>query len=210
MAAKSIQTRTRSATADSLDLKPDDALIVVDVQRDFLPGGALGVEHGDQVIERLNGYMDAFAACGLPIVLTRDWHPADHCSFQAAGGRWPSHCVQNSPGADWPDGLRIPSTAHIISKGAQSDAEAYSGFSGTSLLALLRELKVKRVFVGGLATDYCVHATVIDARANAFEVVVLTDAVRAVNAQPGDDERALREMIDHGAALHPQRLAVSG
>jgi nicotinamidase/pyrazinamidase len=203
MVSGSNQTRIHPTTrfADTLDMRPGDALIVVDVQRDFLPGGALGVEHGDQVIDRLNGYMDAFAARGLPIVLTRDWHPADHCSFLAAGGRWPSHCVQDSPGAGWPDGLRIPSTAHIISKGTQTDAEAYSGFSGTTLLALLRELKVKRVFVGGLATDYCVHATVIDARANAFEVVVLTDAVRAVNAQAGDDERALREMIDHGARL---------
>ena len=203
MAAGTIQARTRSAhrSTDSLDLHPGDALIVVDVQRDFLPGGALAVEHGDEVIERLNDYMDAFAARGLPIVLTRDWHPSDHCSFQAAGGRWPSHCVQDSPGAGWPDGLRFPSAAHIVSKGTQSHAEAYSGFSGTSLLALLRELNVQRVFVGGLATDYCVHATVIDARANAFEVVVLSDAVRGVNAQPGDGERAIREMIDHGATL---------
>jgi nicotinamidase/pyrazinamidase len=203
MAAGPIQVGARRApgSADSLDLHPGDALIVVDVQRDFLPGGALAVEHGDEVIERLNDYMDAFDARGLPIVLTRDWHPADHCSFLAAGGRWPSHCVQDSAGADWPNGLTVPAAAHVISKGTQSHAEAYSGFSGTSLLALLRELKVRRVFVGGLATDYCVHATVIDARANAFDVVVLKDAVRAVNAQPGDDERAIREMIDHGAVL---------
>ena len=203
MAAGSIHAGARQGQrlADALDLHAGDALLVVDVQRDFLPGGALGVEHGDEVIERLNGYMEAFATRRLPIILTRDWHPADHCSFLAEGGRWPSHCVQDSPGASWPEGLRIPSTAHIISKGTQSHAEAYSGFSGTSLLAVPRELNVRRVFVGGLATDYCVHATVIDARANAFDVVVLTDAVRAVNAQPGDDERAIREMIDHGAVL---------
>jgi nicotinamidase/pyrazinamidase len=184
-----------------LGLRAGDALICVDVQRDFLPGGALPVPEGDEVIAPLNAYLAAFAARRLPVFLSRDWHPADHCSFEQAGGPWPAHCLQRTNGAAWPSALHIPQGARIISKGSDSAVEAYSAFAGTSLLVLLRRLDVRRAFVGGLATDYCVRATVLDALDHGFEVVLLADAVRAVNAQPGDGERALTEMLERGATL---------
>lgn len=202
-------TARRSAQAmpslhQQLGLGPGDALLVVDAQRDFLPGGSLAVPDGDQVIARLNAYIAAFEAQHLPIFMTRDWHPADHCSFKSAGGPWPPHCVQNTPGAQWADGLCIVPGARVISKATEAAVEAYSGFSGTSLLAVLRQLQVQRLFVGGLATDYCVHASVLDARSRGFDVVVLSDAIRGINAQPGDETRALREMLATGATLfHP-------
>lgn len=211
MAAESTRGATRERTVraspslhEQLGLAAGDALLVVDVQRDFLPGGSLAVPGGDAVIAPLNAYIAAFEARKLPIFMTRDWHPADHCSFKSAGGPWPSHCVRETPGAQWPEGLKVVPDARIISKATDAAVEAYSGFSGTSLLALLRQLDVQRLFVGGLATDYCVHASVLDARSRGFDVVVLTDAIRGINAQPGDETRALREMLASGAALfHP-------
>ena len=152
-------------------------------------------------MERANAYMASFAARGYPIFLTRDWHPPDHCSFRSSGGRWPEHCVHDTPGAAWAPGLTIPPSARIVSKGTAASMEAYSGFSGTALLALLRELKVRRVFVCGLATDYCVHETVIDALSHGFEVVVLCDAIRAVNDRPDGETDAIENMIGHGAVL---------
>ncbi len=184
-----------------LGLKPGDALIAVDVQQDFLPGGALGVPRGEEVIQPLNAYIAAFHARHLPIFLTRDWHPQNHCSFNSHGGPWPPHCVQHSTGAEWAAHLHAPDSVRIVSKGMNADQEAYSAFADPALVHLLRELDVKRLFVGGLATDYCVHATVLDARAQGFEVVVLADAVRGINATPGDETRALREMLEHGATL---------
>jgi nicotinamidase/pyrazinamidase len=184
-----------------LGLRAGDALMVVDVQWDFLPGGSLGVLGGDAVIPQLNACMAAFDARDLPVFLTRDWHPQDHCSFRAQGGPWPVHCVQDSRGAQWPPELLIPQRARIISKATDRNVEAYSAFSGTSLLIMLRELGVQRLFIGGLATDYCVHDTVLDARNHGFEVVVLTDAIRAVNVNAGDDTRALTEMAENGAIL---------
>jgi nicotinamidase/pyrazinamidase len=187
-----------------LGLRAGDALLVVDVQRDFLPGGSLAVPGGDEVIAALNAYIAAFEAKRLPIFMTRDWHPADHCSFKSAGGPWPPHCVQDTAGAQWAEDLNVVPDARVISKATDAAVEAYSGFSGTSLLALLRQLDVHRLFVGGLATDYCVHASVLDARARGLDVVVLTDAIRGINAQPGDETRALREMLAYGATLfHP-------
>jgi nicotinamidase/pyrazinamidase len=162
------------------------------------------VPGGDEVIAPLNAYIAAFAARKLPIFMTRDWHPADHCSFRSAGGPWPPHCVRDSPGAQWAERLNVVPDARVVSKATDAAVEAYSGFSGTSLLALLRQLDVHRLFVGGLATDYCVHDSVLDARSHGFEVVVLTDAIRGINAQPGDETRALREMLANGATLfHP-------
>jgi nicotinamidase/pyrazinamidase len=174
-------------------------LIVVDVQRDFLPGGSLAVPDGDAVIAPLNAYIGAFDARDLPIVFTRDWHPANHCSFKVAGGSWPVHCVQETSGASWAEDLDVTPADQIISKGADPSREAYSAFSGTTLLSLLRELGVHRVFVGGLATDYCVCATVCDARTHGFDVVVLADAIRAVNVQPDDEVHAMQEMEARGA-----------
>ena len=178
---------------------PGDALVVVDVQNDFLPGGSLAVPRGDQVIAPLNRWIARFAAAGLPVYATRDWHPVDHCSFAAQGGPWPPHCVAGTPGAAFADALGLPSDATVIGKATRQDADAYSGFAGTDLHERLRHAGVKRLFVGGLATDYCVLNTVRDALDLGYGVALLTAAVRAVDVQPGDGDRALAEMIAAGA-----------
>lgn len=176
-----------------------DALLVVDVQNDFLPGGNLGVAEGDAVVPVLNRYIEAFADKGLPIFFTRDWHPENHCSFQAQGGPWPAHCVAGTEGAAFAADLVQPAIAVVVSKADSPDTDAYSGFEGTELASELRRRGVSRVFVGGLATDYCVLNTVRDALRNGFEVYVLEDAVRAVNVQPEDGIEAMSEMKARGA-----------
>ncbi len=181
--------------------QPGDALIVADLQNDFLPGGALGVAGGDEVIAPLNGYLQQFAARHLPVFLTRDWHPPLHCSFREQGGPWPPHCIAGTAGAEFAPGLSVPAGARVVSKATRPEAEAYSAFQGTDLGAQLRRLGVKRVVIGGMATDYCVRATVLDALAAGFAAVVLTEAVRAVDLQPGDGSRALADMRAHGAQI---------
>lgn len=182
-------------------LKRGDALVVVDVQRDFLPGGALGVPEGDRVVSVLNRYIALFRDQALPTVFTRDWHPADHCSFHDQGGPWPPHCIAGSDGAAFAPGLDVAATAEVISKATEAQADAYSGFQRTGLGELLHRLGCGRLFIGGLATDYCVLATVRDALADGFEAIVLRDAIRAVNVHPGDGERAERDMRDAGAGM---------
>lgn len=189
------------ALGKQLGLQPGDALIVVDLQRDFLPGGALAVPQADQIVTTINSYLSAFATRNLPIFLTRDWHPANHCSFKQYGGTWPPHCVQGTAGAQWPDGLQVPDSAHVVSKGSDPENDAYSGFEGTSLLDLLHTQKVLRVFVAGVATDYCVRATVLDARRYGLAVVVLAEAIRGINREHGDESRSLREMMEGGAVF---------
>lgn len=198
----STEVQSPMAIGRQLGLREGDALLVVDVQRDFLPGGSLAVPDGDQVIAPLNAYIAAFEAQHLPVFLTRCWHPEDHISFKSAGGPWPPHCVKGTPGADWPSDLNVPADAHVISKATDRQTEAYSGFSGTTLQPLLEKQKVHRLFIGGLATDYCVHDTVMAARERGFDVVVLADAIRGINAKPGDETRALQAMIERGAMLH--------
>lgn len=183
-----------------------DALVAVDVQVDFLPGGRLAVPDGDAVVGVLASAAADFAARGLPVFATRDWHPVDHCSFAARGGPWPPHCIAGSTGAAFAPGLELPAGAEVIDKATGRDRDAYSGFDGTDLAARLRAADVRRVFVGGLATDYCVLHTVLDALREGFAVVVLTDAVRAVEVRPGDGAAALRRMHEAGAQLVP-RLA---
>ena len=177
------------------------ALIVVDVQVDFCPGGALAVKYGDQVVPRLNKVIKTFEDSGLPILLTRDWHPPDHISFRSKGGPWPPHCVQGSPGAGFHPDLDVPHGAQIVSKGDRPSEEAYSGFQGTDLHARLKRLGVDELFIGGLATDYCVKETVLDALREGFSVEVLKDCVRPVDVRPGDGARALAEMQNAGARL---------
>ncbi|KAI5916410.1 isochorismatase family protein [Thauera sp. 2A1] len=193
-----------------LALRGGDALVVVDVQRDFLPGGALGVPDGDAVVPVLNRCMELFLRVNLPIVLSRDWHPADHCSFRAQGGPWPPHCIAASPGAAFAPGLAVPEHAHIVSKATTAVADAYSAFQRTGLGERLRSLGCGRLFIGGLATDYCVLATVRDAIGEGFDVVVLRDAMRAVNVHPGDGARAEHDMTEAGAQLVTSKQLVGG
>ncbi len=176
-----------------------DALLIVDVQKDFLPGGRLAVPDGDQVIAPLNDWISRFASAGLPVFATRDWHPVGHCSFQAQGGPWPTHCVAGSDGAAFADDLKLPTNFTIVSKANRKDADAYSGFAGTDLQQLLQESGIRRLFVGGLATDYCVLNSVRDALRLGYGVQLLTAAIRAVNVQPGDGAQAVAEMIAAGA-----------
>ena len=176
-----------------------DALLVVDVQNDFLPGGSLAVDHGDQVIPVLNRYIEIFLKLGLPVTATRDWHPAGHCSFKKQGGIWPPHCIQETDGAAFAADLNLPVDAVVISKAVDESAEAYSGFQGTKLAEFLRSHNIQRVFVGGLATDYCVYETVKDALSEGFDVLVLEDAVRAVNVAPEDGAKAMSDMLTRGA-----------
>jgi nicotinamidase/pyrazinamidase len=182
-----------------IKLKPGDALIVVDVQKDFLPGGSLAVAEGDKVVPALNRYIAAFEKARLPIFATRCWHPENHCSFKPQGGPWPPHCVAGSEGARFAPNLRLPEEAKIVSKATASDKDAYSGFEGTELDRWLKDGNVKRIFVGGLATDYCVLNTVKDALTLGYETLLLSDGIRAVNVHQGDGKRAEEEMTSLGA-----------
>lgn len=183
------------------DLHKGDALLIVDVQKDFLPGGNLAVPEGDQVIPALNEYIKRFHEKALPIFASRDWHPVDHCSFRKSGGPWPDHCMQLSRGAELADDLALPPDSVIISKGIDKNIDAYSAFQDTELHDRLKTAGVKRLFVGGLATDYCVLHTVEDARRLGYEVWLLEDAVRAVNVHRGDGLLALAKMLKVGAHI---------
>ena len=183
-------------------------LLVVDVQNDFCPGGALAVKNGDRVVPRLNRVIAAFASAGLSIFFTRDWHPPNHISFQNEGGVWPAHCVQGSSGADFHPDLTIPSGSTIISKGDSPRTEAYSGFEGTVLEGLLKKAGVDEVFIGGLATDYCVKQTCLDALRDGFRVSVLRDCVMAVNVKQGDGAKALGEIRRAGAKFTTSHAAI--
>lgn len=176
-----------------------DALIIVDVQRDFCPGGALPVPEGNKVVPVLNKYIKTFRRAGAEICATRDWHPPNHSSFKAYGGIWPPHCIRGSEGAQFYPSLILPEGVKLISKATDPSEEAYSGFEGTKLEEALGKKGVKRVFVGGLATDYCVKSTVLDALHLGFKTILLVDAIRGVNLKPGDSERAIEEMIKKGA-----------
>lgn len=182
------------------------ALIVVDVQNDFCPGGALAVKGGEQVVPVLNRYIEQFTKAGLPIFATRDWHPAKTSHFNTGGGPWPPHCIQGSKGAEFHPDLKLPPDTVIVSAGMGPDEDGYSGFlgvddRGVKLVDLLRQRGVGRIFVGGLATDYCVKHTVLDGLRENFKVVLLTNAVRAVNLKPDDAERAIAEMQQAGAQI---------
>ncbi|MEJ7555959.1 MAG: nicotinamidase [Aquificaceae bacterium] len=177
-----------------------DALIVVDMQRDFMPGGALPVPEGDKIVPRLNQYIRLFFERGLPVFFTRDWHPPDHISFKDQGGVWPPHCVQDTEGAKFHPDLYIPpDNRFIISKGTSRDFDAYSGFQGTMLDQLLKERGIRRVFVGGVATDYCVKNTVLGAINLGYEAFLLLDGIKGVDVKQGDSERAIEDMLGAGA-----------
>ena len=189
-----------------MSLEPGDAVLIVDVQVDFCPGGALAVADGDAVIPPLNRIAERAAASGLPVYASRDWHPIDSTHFVTHGGTWPVHCVAGSPGARLAPALQLPRTIQIVTKGDARDSAGYSAFEGRvagrgALADDLRARGVTRLIVGGLATDYCVRASVLDARREGFDVAVVSDAVRAVNLDPDDGGRALQEMRASGAQV---------
>ena len=181
------------------------ALLIVDVQNDFCPGGALPVNEGDQVVAVLNRYSARFRALGLPIFASRDWHPRRSAHFADFGGAWPVHCVQSTNGAAFHPDLVLPGPANIISKGIDIGDDGYSAFQGifadgTSLEERLSREQIEHVYVGGLATDYCVRSSALDARNSGRSVTVLIDAIRGVDVHAGDSERALGEMAQAGIA----------
>jgi nicotinamidase/pyrazinamidase len=179
---------------------PKQALIVVDVQNDFCPGGALAVAQGDEVVEPLNELIDEFLERGDPVYKSRDWHQPTTKHFEKYGGTWPVHCVQNTKGAEFHPALRDDPRIHVISKGL-GDTDCYSAFDETDLASELHEQGVEEVVVGGLATDYCVKNTVLDGLKNGFKVKAVEDAMRGVELQSGDSERAIEEMRASGAEI---------
>jgi nicotinamidase/pyrazinamidase len=179
------------------------ALIVVDVQNDFCPGGGLAVAQGDEVVAPLNKLIEEFLERGEPVFKSRDWHPEKTRHFAAYGGTWPVHCVQNTKGAEFHPELIDDLHIRVISKGL-GDEDSYSAFDGTDLALQLRRLGVEEVWVGGLATDYCVKNTVLDALKEGFRVKALKDAMRAVEMKPGDGARAIAEMQNAGAEIQEQ------
>jgi nicotinamidase/pyrazinamidase len=191
----------------------DSALVLVDIQNDFCPGGALAVACGDRIIEAVNLLMPEFQL----VISTQDWHPADHVSFKEQGGPWPPHCVQGTEGAELHAALNQERISYYFRKASAPDKDAYSEFEGTdaagrTLDEALKSHAIKRIYVVGLATDYCVKATVLDGIKHGYEVYAVTDAMRAVNVAPDDGARALKEMESAGAHLvtSDQILASTG
>lgn len=182
-----------------LPLTHRDGLLVVDVQSDFCPGGALPVPEGHAVVPVLNDYVRLFSDAGRPVFASRDWHPRETRHFEAGGGPWPPHCVADTPGACFHPDLELPEDVVVVTKGTDPTDDGYSAFEGDdphglALEASLRERGVERLFIGGLATDYCVRATALDARKEGLDVVLLTDAVRGIDVETGDVGRALDEL----------------
>ena len=181
--------------------QPHDALLVVDPQVDFFPGGALPVAGGDAILPTVNEALRVFSRAGRPVFVTRDWHPADHCSFAAQGGPWPEHCVKGTAGAELHPGLELPPIFSVVQKATTSDREAYSDFEGTRLDEVLRAQGIERVVVCGLALEYCVRAACLDAVKAGFGAVLLIDGTRPVEVEPGDGKRTLEELAAAGVEI---------
>lgn len=182
------------------------ALILIDVQNDFCPGGQLAVPEADRIIPILNRYIDLFTKRGLPVLATRDWHPPITKHFKAYGGLWPPHCIQNTPGADFHPELHLPENIIVISSGMSEDKQGYSGFegydsSGKPLLDILHNMHLTILSIGGLATEYCVKMTTLDALKYGFEVNLLIDAIKGININPNDSQNAIKEMVTRGAHI---------
>lgn len=185
----------------AIHLGPQDALLVIDLQYDFLPGGSLGVPAGHEVVAPINRLLAWFGAEHRPVFASRDWHPANHCSFKDQGGPWPPHCVADTHGAEFANELALPDDTIVVSKANTADKDAYSAFNGTDLARQLRKRGITRVTVCGLATDYCVLNTVTDALDEGFDTLIVPEAMRAVDVHPGDGTRALDRMVARGAAV---------
>ena len=184
---------------DAPRLGHNDGLIIVDVQNDFCPGGALPVPNGDETVPILNQWILSAHQGGACIVASRDWHTVDHCSFQKFGGLWPVHCVQSTPGAEFHPGLVLPTNAHVISKATDRNRDCYSAFDSTGLAELLRNQGVNRIWVAGLALEYCVKATVLDGLNAGFDVHLISDATRSLTSQGG--QLAVHEMKVAGCQI---------
>src|SRR4030042_3987201 len=176
-----------------------DSLIIANIQIDFLPGGALQALEGDLLIPVINDYLKIFRRAGASIFAVRDWHPQNHVSFTGQGGQWPPHCIQESEGAKFHPDLKLPEGTVIISKATDTLNDSYSSFEGTGLAQSLEMQGIYRLFVGGLATEYCILNTVLDSRKLGFGTLLLSDAVRGINAKPNDANRAIEEMVSLGA-----------
>jgi nicotinamidase/pyrazinamidase len=188
-----------SSLKKTYNIASSDALLITDMQNDFLPGGALPVPSGNEIIPVLNEYIKRFQDAGVPVFASRDWHPRNHCSFKQQGGPWPPHCVQNTKGAQFSNALNLPPGTVVISKATDPNRESYSVFDATKLEEELRQHDVLRLFVGGVATDYCVVNTVLDALELGFKTVVLMDATLGIYMEPEDVDRAVKKMLNAGA-----------
>uniref|UniRef100_A0A7J3QDM1 nicotinamidase n=1 Tax=Ignisphaera aggregans TaxID=334771 RepID=A0A7J3QDM1_9CREN len=182
-----------------IKIRSVDALIIVDMQNDFMPSGALPIENAHTIIPIINKYIKLFKDFGGTIVATRDWHPSNHISFNIRGGPWPPHCIQNTKGAEFHPLLELPSNTIVISKATDENKEAYSGFDSTELDSILKARKVKRVFICGVATEYCVKATAIDAINLGYQTFILIDAIKGVNKI--DSERVINELLSYGIIM---------
>jgi nicotinamidase/pyrazinamidase len=185
-------------------MKFDKALLIIDLQNDFCPGGALAVPEGDSIIDTINSYIEYFHQRKLPIFASRDWHPVRTTHFKEFGGAWPAHCVQNTKGAEFHPQLKLPTDAILLYKGMDPAKDSYSVFQaedahGVGFELLLHDAGIAELFVCGLATDYCVKSSVLDALQRKIKVRLLVDAIRGVNIQADDSERALEEMLKQGA-----------
>lgn len=185
--------------SEAMRLKTGDALIVLDVQRDFCAGGALEVADADKIVPVVNGLIEEAVAASVPVFASRDWHPPSHASFQEAGGPWPAHCVQGSAGAELHPDLRLPERAIIISKGAAPEHDQLSAFNATGLADRLRDLNVRRLLIVGLALDVCVRDSALDAIAEGFETHVRLSGSRAITPEGGRD--AVENMRNAGVVI---------
>lgn len=183
------------------------ALLIVDVQNDFCPGGSLAVPGGDEIIPAINRYIRLFQEKGLPVLASRDWHPQETVHFKTCGGAWPVHCLQGSEGARFHPDMKLPDNVVVLSKGMNPERDdEYSDFhavteNGVPFPEFLKEQGINRLYVSGIATDYCVKATVLDALNHGFNVTLLADALRGVDLNPGDSAKAMEEMVAAGAAV---------
>jgi len=187
-------------------MKLKKALLIVDMQNDFCPGGALGIKGGDKIIPAVNKYIKIFLRQQMPVFASRDWHPKKTGHFKKFGGTWPVHCIQKTKGADFHAELKLPKEAVFLYKGMDPQEDSYSVFqakdaNGMEFFNLLKIFGVKEIFIAGLATDYCVKYTVIDALRNGLKVKLLIDAVKGVDLNPGDSEEAIKEMLKSGAKI---------
>jgi len=189
----------RSRSACMPNFNQTDALLLVDVQRDFCPGGSLPIPEGDAVVPVLNRWIEAASVAGIRVYASRDWHPAKHISFADRGGPWPVHCVRETPGAAFHQDLALPDDVVVISKAQDEDRDSYSALDGTELAEQLRAAGIKRLWIGGLAEDVCVKATVLDALREGFEVRLIDGGMRPVTEQGGREAR--EAMTSAGAQL---------